>query len=451
MRRSLISLGELNELVGKVLVTNRGVGTLLFVDFGGLRKINDSYGHRYGDRLNSMLFESVSMKLRSTDVAAKAGMGKLAIFMEGVIEVKTLEAIAERLISATAGEVEVEHGILASVETAIGFSLSLHGDTPRALLARAQAAAALAKNHGPNRWLSSNEEGLQGLGLDFNRRLERALEDNEFVLLYQPQVDPIGNELVGVEGLIRWKKPDGGYVFPKDFIPIVEQSSWINDIGEWVLEEGISQQARWRKADVNISVSLNVSPRQLAKQNLPRILSGLCEKYDVPPKSIEIEITEGQLLSAVPKALEMLQAIVALGFRLALDDCGTGYSSLQFLTDYPFHIAKLDKNFVQRCHLTPKHAGAVRLFFGAAADHLNVEAAAEGAELPEHIELLKGLGCRRVQGFVYSPPIPAGEVLEWAELAGLIVRRVSKYEAGDKGDRANNAGGGPGDEHQVGS
>ncbi len=247
--------------------------------------------------------------------------------------------------------------------------------------------------------------------LQLEQRLRRALEQDELCLYYQPQWSIDGLRMTGVEALVRWQDPEKGLISPAEFIPVAEQSALISQIGSWVLRRACEQISDWQARGVQTPrVAVNVSPQQLHRNDLPREVASVLQQTRINPSLLELELTEGALMSPGLEAVEMLNALRALGISLAIDDFGTGYSSLAYLKRFPLNLLKIDKSFTDDL-LASDEAQAIVETIIMLGHKLGLDVLAEGVEEEPQRAELERLGCHQFQGFLKSRPLPA-EALE---------------------------------------
>jgi EAL domain-containing protein (putative c-di-GMP-specific phosphodiesterase class I) len=239
--------------------------------------------------------------------------------------------------------------------------------------------------------------------------LRKALEQNEFKIVYQPQVDVITGELVGVEALIRWHHPEWGVISPVEFIPIAEETGLILQIGEWVLHGACLQNKMWQKAGYpSIRMSVNISSRQFQQSDLVQMVSGILEKTKLHPNDLELELTES-IIQDSKYAVSKMEQLKSMGIHLSIDDFGTGYSSLSYLKTFPINTLKIDRSFTKNIYSDPKDASLVETIINM-AHNLDLKVIAEGVETKEQLQFLKQRQCNEAQGYFFSRPISAQEV-----------------------------------------
>ena len=321
----------------------------LYVDVDGFKQINDNFGHAAGDQLLQGVAERLTRTIRDSDTAGRLGGDEFVVLLESTESNARPELLAERICEVIAQPFELLalEGRPVSVTTSIGIAVG-HGQSVDQLLRDADFALYEAKAKGKNRW-TRFEDGMHAaaqsrfaLELD----LKRAVADDQFFLLYQPTFDLQSEAITGVEALVRWRHPVHGVLAPDSFIPIAEASGSIVPIGRWVLQEACRQAARWRDQGCPLAISVNVSARQLDRDELVTEVADALTETGLDPTMLMLEITETALMQDVDAAADRLRQLKPLGVRLAIDDFGTGYSSLGYLRQFPVDALKIDRSFI---------------------------------------------------------------------------------------------------------
>jgi len=411
-RRLLLTYLQ-EKLQSALTTTNKSA--LIFIDLDGFKQINDIYGHFIGDLLLSNVGEKIQHLLNEYEsLASRIGGDEFVICLDLLETDKTtpdqqLLNLIDRLhrsISTLTTLNKAEVSITASIGALILDPKEM--DAEKALT-YADAAMYKAKRQGQNttrlydKAFQQEEFELKKFKLD----IESAVANQDFVLYYQPQVEVDTNKITKVEGLIRWLHKEKGIIPPNTFIPYLEQSGMILEVGEWVLEEGCRQLNEWIKQGIdNITISLNVSAYQFMQPNFITILSDCIKKYNTPPHLLELELTEGVAIADVELAICKMAIVQQLGVKLALDDFGTGYSSLAYLKHFPVHTLKIDKSFIDGIPDDGYDAAIVQTTL-VMANHLDLKVVAEGVETTQQLAFLQDLNCQLYQGYLYSKPLTA--------------------------------------------
>jgi diguanylate cyclase (GGDEF)-like protein/PAS domain S-box-containing protein len=388
---------------------NRGDGfALLYLDLDGFKGINDTLGHSAGDNLLKVVSGRLRDCVAETDMVARLGGDEFAIIQAANARASDAAELAGRICNAIRAPIDLGHHEVV-VGTSIGIAFAPEdGANPDQLLKNADMALHHAKStsRGTHRCFEPEMEAhtrdRQTLGLD----LRRALSRDEFELYYQPIFNLKENKVSGFEALLRWHRPDRGFMSPAEFIPVAEEIGLINELGEWVLSTACAEAANWPD-DINIAV--NVSPVQFKRGNLLEVVRNALSASNLCPSRLELEITESVVLQDDRATLAMLHQLQQLGARISMDDFGTGYSSLSYLRRFPFDKIKIDASFVGDLSEGADDIGIVHAVVSLAS-RLGVATTAEGVETEEQLEIVKVEGCTEAQGFLFSRPLPAKDV-----------------------------------------
>jgi diguanylate cyclase (GGDEF)-like protein len=384
---------------------------LLLLDLDGFKAVNDSFGHAIGDELLQMVARRLRGSLRPHDVAARLGGDEFAVLLENVDHDQAFAA-AERVLGAVSSPFALSRSTVA-ISASIGLVHAADARGSQDLLRDADVAMYRAKADGKNR-IVSFERAMQARvlrRLRIENELRTSVEAGDFILYYQPLVDLDSGDVVGAEALIRWQHPTRGLLAPAEFIDVVEDTGLIVPLGQWILEQATSDAASWQTSDGRVlSVSVNLSPRQLHDPELIDIVANALATSGLAADSLIIEITENLLLKDTELAQSRLAELRALGVKVAVDDFGTGYSSLAYLDRYPVDILKIDRSFVEPLGDSPKSAALVRSIIDLAAA-LEIDSIAEGVEHQAQVETLRALGCHRAQGFFFAKPEPVADMI----------------------------------------
>jgi len=394
---------------------------VLFVDLDDFKAINDTLGHAVGDELLALVGRRLSGVVRVEDTACRLGGDEFAFLLEDSTGQEATE-VAERIITALAEPFEVA-GRSATLSASIGIAsrdrLGEDGDaaeTADELLRDADTAMYAAKSLGKGRIRVFDRRLEEPIARrrEMRSALERALDGDELFLEYQPIVDLRTGLGFGLEALVRWNHPQFGRLMPADFVPLAEESGLILGLGDWVLEHACADLAT-----EDVLASVNVSAHQLGHGELPDRVDAVLRRTGLPPDRLLLELTESTLASVGAGSEAELQRLQALGVRIALDDFGSGYSSLEYLGRLPVDILKIDRSLVERAHLEPQRQEVLKAI-AHIAEKLGLETIVEGVEHEVQRATLLDLGFRQAQGFLFSAAAPLSEAL-----ARSAIRRAS--------------------------
>jgi diguanylate cyclase (GGDEF)-like protein len=404
---------RLEHAIAKAERTSQQV-LLLFFDLDHFKLVNDTLGHEAGDQLLIMATKRISEKARATDSLCRLGGDEFVMVMEGASP-QDGHRLVRDIITAFSTPFEI-HNQRVYCTTSIGVSV-YPDDTadPQTLVVYADLAMYRAKQNGRNdfEFYTSNLNFIAHQWLDMENGIRHAFKENQFFIVYQPQVENDKNQLVGMEVLLRWRHPERGLIPPLEFIKIAEQSSLINQIGDYVFDAACMQMRDWIDRGLVVPrVSVNISARHLRSENLVKMLSTTVAKYGVSPKMLCIEITEHALLEEGDTVKKNMRLIKEAGFSISLDDFGMGHSSLLYLKRWSVDEVKIDRTFVDGLVSNPDDRVIVKAIV-ALGDALGLQLVGEGVENQLQADILAASGCKNVQGYFYSPPIEAKEMEGW--------------------------------------
>jgi len=382
---------------------------VMFLDLDRFKNINDSLGHMIGDEL----LQQVSMRLkeciRAGDTLARFGGDEFTLMLPKLHNARDDASKLARKITNVLKQPFNIDGHELYVSASIGIALypqdGTHMDT---LIKHADVAMYHVKGLGKNGYqFYSNEMNVPYIEkLSLDTRIHQALDKNEFNLVYQPQINLKTGEIVGVEALLRWDHPEHGPISPAEFIPFAEESGLIVDIGHWVLKSACAELSRWRTAGLpDIRMSINISARQLAEDNIVRDIDKVLKDYDIPGTCLELEITENAIMDDMDSVIRKLKELSAMDITIAIDDFGTGYSSLSYLHKLPIHTLKIDRTFLKESRIN-KGDNTIINTIVAMAKGLNLNVIAEGVESQAQLDYLRGIECSEAQGFLFGKPLP---------------------------------------------
>lgn len=388
---------------------------LLLLDLDRFKEINDTLGHAVGDSLLAEVGQILSEPLRESDTVARLGGDEFAILLPSVSGLAQARDIAERVAGTLARPFPVE-GITVEVGVSIGVVLYPdHGADASELMRGADVAMYVAKRDHANVAVYDEDKDHHSVrNLSMSGELRQAMDVDDLILFYQPQIDVATGGLVGAEALLRWDHPRHGLVAPEEFIALAEQTGLIRPLTRWVIGKALTQLSAWRERDLNIGLSINLSPRNLHEEGLADSIGELVKKHGLRPELITLELTENAIMTDPERALSAIRNLKACGVRLAIDDFGTGYSSLAYLKAFPVDEIKIDKSFVMNMADDRNDEVIVRSTIDL-AHNLGLSVVAEGVESELHLQTLRGLGCDIGQGFHIGRPLCIEEFHQWVE------------------------------------
>ncbi len=389
-----------------------GMVAVLFIDLDGFKEINDSLGHDVGDVLLASVARSIRSSAADEDMVARLGGDEFIVVRTAVADSNEAASLANKIIRTLQQPIQIDEHEL-TISASIGIAMANGNDTdPHTIVKHADVAVYQAKDRGRNNYqFYTSDLSVQARVRAFvYSNVQKALEHNEFRLVYQPQFNINSGKLVGFEALLRWVHPRAGELSPDLFIPMLEEIELIKPVGRWVIREVCLQLRRWLSAGLSTSnlfvMSINLSAKELSDTDLPRYVGDCLAKYDLAADSLIIEITETALLEESEEHHQVLNNLRSLGIKIALDDFGTGYSSLSHLKRYPIDQIKIDRSFIQHLQINSDDRGITQAIL-ALAKSLNISVIAEGVENHETLELLKQMECSLCQGFLFSEPLSA--------------------------------------------
>lgn len=395
---------------------------VLYLDLDGFKRVNDSVGHAAGDQVLCQVAEQLKTCLRPYDILARMGGDEFTALLDSLDHPEDAARVAEKLIELVSVRYSID-----GVEFTLGASIGIAcypecGQTVDGLLRSADMAMYEAKRAGRQqyRFFSSEMNGRARSRLMLEESLRTAIEHDDFVLVYQPQIDLASGRLRGFEALLRWEHRVAGTISPGVFIPLLEETRLINRLGDWIFDHGIRQCRNWRdRFGEDLVLSLNVSPVQFGMPLLVEDLRRLLATHQLKPSQLEVEVTESALMQDLETTREQLRQLRELGVRVAIDDFGTGYSSLAYLRHFELDTLKIDRLFISSMLESPKDAAIVSTIIDL-GHHLGLEVIAEGVETLEQRDWLIAHRCTTMQGFLVAPGLKADKAsvfpprLDWA-------------------------------------
>ena len=391
---------------------------ILYLDLDGFKEVNDHYGHSVGDQLLMILAANIQHALREGDALSRLGGDEFVIILPNMGDTTMALAIIEKLLITISQTITIDT-LLVHVSASIGVTFYPQEEEVDAdqLIRQADQAMYSAKQSGKNRYHIFDPERDRTIRTRHENleRIEQALKNREFILYYQPKVNIQTGKLIGAEALIRWQHPTKGIIAPLEFLPFIENHPLSIEVGEWVIDETITQIEQWHALGLNIPISVNVGARQLLQGNFVQRLKGILAKHThFDPALLEIEILETSALENISHASHIIETCKTMGISFALDDFGTGYSSLTYLKRLPVKTLKIDQSFV-RDMLDDRDSLAILEGIVGLAKAFNRELIAEGVETYEHGKQLLALGCHLLQGYGIARPMPPEKLVAWSQ------------------------------------
>lgn len=409
-----LSLDRLSQMLNEA-ERNHEKTAVLFLDLDDFKKVNDSLGHEVGDKLLIEAANRLQRALRKEDTVGRLGGDEFIVLLRGLNDDNNTVNIAENLLGIFREPFRID-GRELILTLSIGIAIyPENGDCPSDLLRNADTAMYQAKALGRNAYSFFTKEmnTIMTRRFEIEGQLHGALERNEFEVYYQPQLNVKDGGIMGAEALLRWRNPMLGNVTPDEFIPIAEQTGLIVPIGKYVIQQALSFLSEWQHANQqDYMIAVNLSPRQFRDNELIGFIKKALSDTNTNPDHLEFEITEGVLMIGKSYIDEALLELHKLGIKLSMDDFGTGYSSLSYLRQYAFDVLKIDRSFIDGITLNKEDCDLVKATI-AMAHSLGLVVVAEGVEIKEQLTLLEKFGCDYVQGYYFSRPVPAKELLEY--------------------------------------
>ncbi|MDK9694182.1 MAG: EAL domain-containing protein [Sulfurimonas sp.] len=397
---------------------------LFFIDLDRFKQINDSLGHTFGDKVLKVIAKRLLGVVRREDSLSRLGGDEFTLLAEDLKHEIDISALAKKIIAVLAEPIVIEDNTLY-ITSSIGISIfpkdNVDADN---LLKYADAAMYRAKEEGRNnfQYYSSEMTELALKRVVMEANLRRALENEEFFVCYQPQVESKTGKIVGMEALVRWRHPSEGMIYPDSFIQLAQDTGMIVAIDRLVMKMAMKQVSQWYAKGLNPGIlALNLAMKQLAKEDFIDMLNAMFEECKFQPQWLELEVTEGEIMKNPQNAIEVLRKISDMGIELAVDDFGTGYSSLSYLKRLPIDKLKIDKSFVDGLPENEEDVSIARAII-ALAHSLKLSVIAEGVENAEQKEFLAQNGCDFIQGYYYSKPIPSDEMEEILEKGNSFLK-----------------------------
>ena len=416
--------GRVRQLLGEALreaTAGNSACAILFLDLDGFKPVNDTFGHPKGDAVLRAVAKRLVDEVGALGHVGRMGGDEFAVVIPDAQSRKAVESLAQRIIDSIAEPYDIE-GTNIRIGVSIGCAFGpMDGTTVDDLILKADLALYEAKGAGRGiaRYFSSELQSEKEDRVRLEQDLRSALASKQFHLVFQPLVAAKTQKLTGFEALIRWNHPKRGLVPPNMFIPVAEEIGIMPAIGEWVIEEACRAAATWPD---NITVALNVSPKQIVLPNLPNLVSEALARHRVQGNRMELEVTEGVFLGDNGPTLDVLKRLRALGVGIALDDFGTGYSSIGYLNKAIFHKLKIDGSFVRDAGTRPENVAIIQSIVQLAKS-FRMNVTAEGVETAEDFERMRELGCDTIQGYLFGKPLSYSKANEM--VVGLTNKRLA--------------------------
>ncbi len=405
-----LALDRLNQLLN-MAERNQQKTAVLFLDLDDFKKVNDTLGHECGDLLLIEAANRLKSIIRANDTIGRLGGDEFILLIGSLDNNNDIQAIAENLLKQFLSPFTIESREII-LTASIGIALYPDDGTETSeLLRNADSAMYHAKKKGRNTFSFFTKKMNQDASrrLELEEQMHGALARNEFEVFYQPKINIYNGKLTGAEALLRWQNPVLGNISPVEFIPICEQTGLIIPVGQFVFEQAVRQTREWQQQYIeDFNIAINLSPRQFRDPELVDSIFRIIENSHLSADTLELEITEGVLLSGHNYINEALNRISNIGIKLAMDDFGTGYSSLSYLRRYPFNVLKIDRSFIKDIVTDPADRELINAAI-AMAHGLNLKVVAEGVETSEQLKYLQALDCDIAQGYYYSQPVCADD------------------------------------------
>ncbi|MDW6001292.1 EAL domain-containing protein [Vibrio mangrovi] len=403
---------------------------VLFIDVDDFKKVNDTLGHSIGDELLLAISKRLKAFLNPSMLISRFGGDEFIVLSDDYREKISIGMICQRLLQTMATSYQLDN-ICMSMTLSIGVACyPTDGESGEELLRNADTAMYVSKKQGGNyfHFFSSDLNAQMHRRIHLEEQFMTALKNQEFALVFQPIVNIRSGEIKKFEVLSRWHNPKLGHVAPSEFIPLAEHNGFILKLGEYVLSEALAACARLRRSlNQDYTVTVNVSPKQMNTANFVDLVSRLLQAHRLPPQALILEMTEGVLIQNHKKSEEVMNSLVRMGIHLAMDDFGTGYSSLSYVRNFPFHVLKIDREFVQDLSTDDKGGELVEAVL-AMAGSLHIDVIAEGVETQSQEQRLLELGCIEAQGYYYSRPLPEKSLEQWLKTRSHLEKLNQPHE-----------------------
>ena len=416
------------QSVARTLQQN-GRSALLMIDIDHFKELNAKYDHTFGDEVLKILVQRLVRMIGASDTLARTGDDEFSILIEQLDSNATVQDIAQKVLDKINEPIQIDATYI-HLTCSIGISvINQDAKDIDELVHHADSALYNAKDFGRNNFQMFSRGGAMRHIKFYDKQfaLNKALEENEFLLHIQPKISSESGKLVGGEALLRWDNPDYGLVPPLEFLPALETSGLIHNVGKWVLQEVCKVCKHLKQHNIlNVPISLNVSAIQFKKESFVSDISTVLRENDLDGSMLELELTETSLMDNVEYSLHILTRLKDMGIRIAIDDFGTGYSSLHYLKKFPIDVLKIDRSFIKDINERgQKENAAIVTAIMALSHSLHIDAVAKGVETAQELQYLSALGCKTIQGFLFSKPI---EIEEFEEMVIHSDEILKKFE-----------------------
>ena len=384
---------------------------ILFIDLDNFKYVNDSMGHSIGDKLLKIIGNKLIESTRKSDTVSRWGGDEFTILLPNIKRLSGLYKLCDRILNTHLNNIIIE-GQELHITASIGIALfPQDGTTPDVLIKNADAAMYKSKDLGKNQFHlykpDMNEEVMERLNVETN--LFRAIKNEEFQIVYQPQLSLKSNKIVGFEALVRWNQPDMGVLAPYKFIPIAEETNLIIPLGEWIIKKVCEQAKKWHDMGFTLNAGINISAKQFNQDKIVEVIKNTISNTGINPNLIELELTESIIMKNVKRTLKICTKLKKMGVNISVDDFGTGYSSLSYLKHFPIDKLKIDQSFISNLG---DHDGDDAKIANLVIDlghKLGLDVVAEGVETQNQIDFLRKYACDEIQGFILSKPLEINE------------------------------------------
>jgi diguanylate cyclase (GGDEF)-like protein len=419
-----------NDRMSNVLIRlhrSQTLASMMLIDLDRFKDINDSLGHNTGDLLLKEVGQRLATCIRESDTVARMSGDEFVIILPDVLDPESAEITAQRILSAFSQPFYVEENEIY-ITPSIGITIApADGISVDTLMKNADMAMYRAKEHGRNtyQFFSSEMSAIVSERRVLENHLRKALEHHELQVHYQPQLDLHTEKIIAVEALVRWHHPELGTISPNQFIPLAEETGLIEPLGRWVLETACAQTRAWQLAGApDLRVAVNLSARQFERQDLVETVTQVLRNTGLHASALELEITESTAMRDWERTLEILEEIGHLGVRIAIDDFGTGHCSFGYLRQFPIDTLKIDRSFIQDLHADRNNAAIVSAII-VLAHALSLTLIAECVETPAQLSVLRSQGCDKIQGYLFSKPLPPEELARLLHSPKRALREMS--------------------------